>query len=80
MKVCLNVQCTHQKRYYACQDAVSFSSACEVDHADNDWGLLEYVPITTSGRSRPSDRGGWGGHPDTEIRGGPVSKTIFFSP
>ena len=59
MKVCLNVQCTHQKRYYnACQDAVSFSSACEVDHADNDWGLLEYIPITTSGRSRPSDGGG----------------------
>ena len=31
-----------------------------------------------SGRSRPSDKGGGGrGHPDPEIRGGPVSKKIF---
>ena len=32
-----------------------------------------------SGRSTPSDKAGGGrGHPDPEIRGGPVSK-IFFS-
>ena len=31
-----------------------------------------------SGGSRPSDKGGGGrGHPDPEIRGGPVSKKIF---
>ena len=30
-----------------------------------------------SGASRPSDKGGGGGHPDPEIRGGPVSKKIF---
>ena len=32
-----------------------------------------------NGRSRPSDKGGGGGHPDPEIRGGGL-KTIFFQP
>ena len=40
--------------------------------------LFLNIIITTSGRSRPSERGGGGsGHPDPEIRGGPGRKKIF---
>ena len=36
--------------------------------------------VPSSGGSRPSDRGGegGGGHPDPEIRWGPVSKICFW--
>ena len=30
--------------------------------------------VTSSGRSRPSDKGGGGSHPDPEIRGGQSSR------
>ena len=37
--------------------------------------------IKTSGGSRPSDRGAWGGgHPDPEIRGWSGLKNQFFGP
>lgn len=37
--------------------------------------------IKTSGGSRPSDRGAWGGgHPDPEIRGRSGLKNQFFGP
>ena len=41
--------------------------------------LLSTRTIDGNGGSRPLDkrRGGGTGHPDTEIRGGPVSKNIF---
>ena len=44
-------------------------------------GNLLLNTANCSGRSRPSDTGGGGGHPDPEIRGGaPVSKINFFGP
>ena len=36
--------------------------------------------VGDSGGSRPSDKKGGAGHPDTEIRGGLVSKKNFFRP
>ena len=37
--------------------------------------------VDVSGRSRPSDKGGWGGHPDPKIKGGAAfSKKIVFGP
>ena len=44
--------------------------------------LLQFLwssVVHCNGRSRPSDK--WGpGHPDPEIRGGPVSQKIFSGP
>ena len=35
--------------------------------------------VDVSGRSRPSDKGGWGGHPDPKIKGGRPSPKKLFS-
>ena len=35
--------------------------------------------VDVSGRSRPSDKGGWGGHPDPKIKGGRRSPKKLFS-
>ena len=45
-------------------------------------GNLLLNTANCGGGSRPSDTGGRGDHPDTEIRGGgaPVSKINFFGP
>ena len=38
------------------------------------------VSVSCSGRSRPSDKGGGGGHPDHGIRGRASLQKIFFGP
>ena len=44
-------------------------------------GINARIPFVANskiiGGSRPSDKGGGGGHPDPENRGGPVSKKCF---
>ena len=40
-------------------------------------GDVSQLDIEVSGRSRPSDKGGRGGHPDPKIMGYPASKKIF---
>ena len=49
---------------------------CDLKQSDNNYHLFS---LMKSGGSRPSDKGGGGGHPDTEMREGAVSK-IFFRP
>ena len=41
---------------------------------------FSFRPNKTSSGSRPSDKVGGDGHPDSEIKGGPVSKKIFPRP
>ena len=44
------------------------------------WLEVNRTWLRISGRSRPTDKGEGAGHPDPEIRGGLVSKKIFWIP